>query len=156
LPETEENKAEESKKGKRSTRPKTEKEVDLSGIYYFRRPHLVDTLPEAKYTKVFAGSNYCYALDEEANKLYSWGMGDNYVLGTREEENCYEPQLVHPKMFFECKIRTVGAGSQHIVVLTSATAESDQEPKFDFSLPLPVVEPESEAESSQAEAEAVE
>ena len=76
-------------------------------------------------------------------------MGDNYVLGTREEDNCFEPQLVHPKMFFECKIRTVGAGSQHIVVLTSATAESDQVPKFDFSLPLPVAEAEPESEPEE-------
>jgi alpha-tubulin suppressor-like RCC1 family protein len=52
----------------------------------------VTTLPsDSVFTKVFAGSNYCYALDETTNKLYSWGMGDNYVLGTREEENCFEP-----------------------------------------------------------------
>jgi hypothetical protein len=48
-------------------------------------------------------------------------------------------------MFFECKIRTVGAGSQHIVVLTSATAEQLVEPKFDFSIPLPIAEAESES-----------
>lgn len=74
-------------------------------------------------------------------------MGDNYVLGTREEENCFVPLLVHPKMFFDCKIRTLGAGSQHIVVLTSAAADNDVEPKFDFSLPLPQVEVESVPES---------
>lgn len=90
--ENEEKKAEESKQGKKSTKPKVEKEVDLSGVYYFRRPHLVDTLPEGNFTKVFAGSNYCYTLDQETNKLYSWGMGDNYVLGTREEDNSFEPQ----------------------------------------------------------------
>jgi hypothetical protein len=38
-------------------------------------------------------------------------MGYNYVLGTREEENCFEPEKVHPKMFFDCKILTVGCGS---------------------------------------------
>lgn len=76
-------------------------------------------------------------------------MGDNYVLGTREEDNCFEPQQVHPKMFFECKIRTVGAGSQHIVVLTSATPDlADSEPKLDFSLPLPTAEVESEHHES--------
>ena len=85
--ENEEKKAEESKQGKKSTKPKVEKEVD-----HFRRPHLVDTLPEGNFTKVFAGSNYCYTLDQETNKLYSWGMGDNYVLGTREEDNSFEPQ----------------------------------------------------------------
>ena len=119
----------------------------MSGIYYFKRPNLVTTLPEGSYTKVFAGSNYCYALNEEKNELYSWGMGDNYVLGTREEENAFEPQLVHPKMFFECKIRTVGAGSQHVVVLTSAIPDNNEEPKLDFSLPLPVAEAESEPQS---------
>lgn len=50
-------------------------------------------------------------------------------------------------MFFDCKIRTLGAGSQHIVVLTSAAADNDVEPKFDFSLPLPQVEVESVPES---------
>lgn len=50
-------------------------------------------------------------------------------------------------MFFDCKIRTLGAGSQHIAVLTSATADNDIEPKLDFSLPLPQVEVESVHES---------
>lgn len=50
-------------------------------------------------------------------------------------------------MFFDCKIRTLGAGSQHIVVLTSATSDNDVEPKFDFSLPLPEVEAGSDLES---------
>jgi hypothetical protein len=34
-------------------------------------------------------------------------------------------------------------------VLTSATAESDQVPKFDFSLPLPVAEAEPESEPEE-------
>ena len=50
-------------------------------------------------------------------------------------------------MFFDCKIRTLGAGSQHIVVLTSATSDNDVEPRFDFSLPLPEVEAGSDLES---------
>lgn len=43
-------------------------------------------------------------------------------------------------MFFDCKIRNVGCGTQHIVVLTSSSAENLDEPKFDFSLPLPKAE----------------
>jgi len=38
-------------------------------------------------------------------------MGYNYVLGNREEENEFKPIKVHPKMFFECPVRQVGAGS---------------------------------------------
>ena len=64
-------------------------------------------------------------------------MGYNYVLGTREEENCFVPVKVHPKMFFESKILTVGCGSQHVVVLTSSTPDNTDYPKLDFSLPLP-------------------
>jgi hypothetical protein len=30
-------------------------------------------------------------INESNNELYSGGMGYNYVLGTREEENCFEP-----------------------------------------------------------------
>ena len=41
--------------------------------------------------------HYNYALCEESNEVYAWGLGENYVLGTRDDENEYEPKLVHPK-----------------------------------------------------------
>jgi hypothetical protein len=122
---------------------KKEKEVNLSGIMFFKRPQLVDTLPEGvKFNRVFAASHYCYCFSEETNELYSWGMGDDYVLGTRDDENVYVPQKVHPKMFYECKIRHIGCGTSHLAVLTAATPESssEQPPQFDFNLPLPVFE----------------
>ncbi len=72
---------------------------------------------------MFARGHYCYALAETTNELYSWGMGYNYVLGTREEENEFEPFLVNPKQFMEKRVKHVGTGIQHIVVLT--TAEKD-------------------------------
>ena len=50
---------------------------------------------------MFAGGHYCYALDESANELYAWGMGENYVLGTRDTDNEFEPKQVHPKQFLE-------------------------------------------------------
>lgn len=134
---------------------KKEKEPDLNYIFYFKRPELVSTLPEGTYSKVFAGSNYCYALDENKNELYSWGMGYNYVLGTREEENSYVPVKVHPKMFFDCKIRTVGCGTQHVVVLTSSSETNNEEPKFDFSLPLPEVEIMEEEEKESYDGQSI-
>lgn len=110
---------------------------------FFKRPQLVDTLPEGvKFSRVFGAYHYSYCLSEETNELYSWGMGDNYVLGTRDDENVYLPQKVHPKMFYECKIRQLGCGSGHLAVLTAATQESATQPppQFDFNLPLPVYE----------------
>ena len=50
-------------------------------------------------------------------------MGYNYVLGTRDEENEFFPKLVHPKMYFESAVRDIGAGSQHVVVLTGDKVE---------------------------------
>lgn len=78
-------------------------------------------------------------------------MGYNYVLGTREEENCFIPIKVHPKMFYEAKVRTVGCGTQHLSVLCAASSECDDEPKFDFTLPMPVSEMAEEEEDEGVE-----
>jgi alpha-tubulin suppressor-like RCC1 family protein len=88
--------------GTKSVKSKKEKEVNWNYIKYFKRPEHVDTVPEMKQiSKVFAGSNYCYGLNETTNELWSWGFGYNYVLGTKEEDNCWIPTLVHPKMMYE-------------------------------------------------------
>lgn len=84
-------------KQRKSKKSEEEKEVDLRDIYYFSQPHLVTSLAEKPISKVFAKGCYCYGLAEETNELYSWGIGYNYVLGTRDDENSFEPVLVHPK-----------------------------------------------------------
>ena len=76
---------------------KKEEEPDLAGIYYFSIPNPVASLDDKGITQVRACGHYCYALSHESNELYSWGMGDNYVLGTRDDENEHEPKLVHPQ-----------------------------------------------------------
>lgn len=58
-----------------------------------------------KVTNVSAGSNYCYALVKSENELYSWGMGYNFVLGTREENNVFEPVKVHPMQFHNSSVQ---------------------------------------------------
>jgi len=50
-------------------------------------------------------------------------------------------------MFFDLKVRMLGCGTQHVVVLTSAAL--DGTPIYDFTLPLPVAEPVSENEESK-------
>ena len=61
------------------------------------RPNHVSGLDGKKITEIYAGNYYCYSLEKETNELYSWGMGSNYVLGSRDEDNLYEPTKVHPK-----------------------------------------------------------
>lgn len=94
-----------------------------------------DELPEdAKITRVYAGKNYSMALDTTSNKLYSWGMGENFVLGTREDDNVDKPKVVHPKMFYEANVRQVGCGDAHVVVLCSKDGETkDDVPVLDFA-----------------------
>ena len=74
----------------------------MDGIDYFLRPHRVNgLLADKQATSIAAGSHYCYAIVGASNEVYSWGMGYNYVLGTREEDNVHEPIKVHPMMFNE-------------------------------------------------------
>ena len=47
-------------------------------------------------------------------------MGENYVLGTRDDENEFEPKVIHPQQFFKNSVRQVGTGAQHVVILTTA------------------------------------
>jgi alpha-tubulin suppressor-like RCC1 family protein len=73
-------------------------ETNLNYIQFFKRPEHVDTLPEGVLIhKVFAGKDYCYAVNTETNATYSWGLGESYVLGNKEDESVFEPFNVHPK-----------------------------------------------------------
>jgi len=77
----------------------------LAGIYYFSEPNRVPSLDGKGVTSVRAMGHYCYALCAESNELYAWGMGDNYVLGTRDDENEFQPKLVHPQQFLKNRVR---------------------------------------------------
>lgn len=75
-------------------------------------------------------------------------MGENYVLGTRDDDNVYEPTRVHPKMFNELSVKLVGAGGQHVVVLTSASQDTNSK--------LPPMPTGNQAQPKQAESQPVE
>lgn len=83
-------------------------------------PNPVASLDDKAITLVQASGHYCYALAKGSNELYAWGMGENYVLGTRDDENEFVPKLVHPKQFMENQVYQVGTGTQHVVVLSTA------------------------------------
>jgi alpha-tubulin suppressor-like RCC1 family protein len=50
---------------------------------------------------VSAAGNYSYALVQNKNEVYSWGFGENYVLGNRADENQHKPYKLDPRMFEE-------------------------------------------------------
>ena len=68
---------------------------DLNGVGFFTQPTIVESLWNDQ-TKVvakacYAKGNYSYILEApegvKSNQLYSWGMGENYVLGSRDDDN---------------------------------------------------------------------
>ena len=44
-------------------------------------------------------------------------MGENYVLGNRNDENEFKPYTLDPRMFEGNKVVQVGCGTQHVVAL---------------------------------------
>jgi len=58
-----------------------------------------------------AAGNYCYALYGDKNQIYSWGFGENYVLGNRDDLNEHKPHLVDERMFEGKKVVQVSCGT---------------------------------------------
>jgi len=101
---------EQKKKQIKKTRKEVDKEDDLKYIFYFYRPQLVENLwkweleegdDEKELRKpaqsIGAAGQYCYAVC--GKEVYSWGMGENYVLGNRMDDNEFLPYKIDPRMF---------------------------------------------------------
>ena len=112
------------KPAKKDNKNKEPAEEDLKYIFYFYRPQLVDQLWKLKLdegddtnekrkvcTQVEAAGQYCYAVMGDQKEVYAWGFGENYVLGTRADDNVYEPTLLHPKMFEENPVVMMACGT---------------------------------------------
>ena len=57
-------------------------------------------------------------------------MGDNYVLGTKDDEVQYEPYLVcNDDVFWGRRVVKVACGSSHVVVLTEEMPKGMKEEK---------------------------
>jgi Regulator of chromosome condensation (RCC1) repeat len=139
---------------KKQVKVAQQQEDDLTDIGFFQEPKLVEDLwkeeKQVKIVAVYAKGNYSYALEKpdgsESNQLYSWGMGENYVLGSRDDDNQFRPYTVHPKMFDEMPVLMIGAGTQHVVVLTGDEKGKQVFPQFtqevlEFKLPPPEPKP---------------
>jgi len=98
-------------------------------------PNPVPSLDGKGVTKVCGNGHYNYALCGESNEAYAWGMGSNYVLGTRDEDNEFEPKLVNAKQFMENRVLQISIGVQHVVALTTAVQDAGSRiPELDKEL----------------------
>lgn len=118
------------RKGKKKEQVEQPKEDDLKYIFYFYRPQLVESLWQWELSEgqsveefrkpasqVFAKGNYTYALIGAKNDVYSWGFGENYVLGNRDDCNQFTPYKLDPRMFEEKKVIMMSLGTMHTVAL---------------------------------------
>ena len=115
-------------------------------IYYFYRPQLIDQFWKLELaegedpaqlrktcTFIAAAGQYCFAVFEQNNEVYSWGMGENYVLGNRDDCNQFTPYLLDPRMFEENPVIMMALGTMHAVALAKESPSAVM-PKLDSSL----------------------
>jgi len=74
-------------------------------------------LPEA-VAHIASGGHFNYAVTV-SGEAYSWGTGDNYVLGTVHERSESRPVLVNPKLLNSEAVLCAVAGGQHGLFLTT-------------------------------------
>lgn len=110
-----------------------------------------DDEKQKKVTSITSAGNFCYALVKGKSEVYSWGFGENYVLGNRDDANEYKPYKLDPRMFEEKQVIQISCGTQHVVALVQDTAEVPM-PNFDHgsfvkvATQLPPKEPKPVAE----------
>jgi len=64
--------------------------------------------------------------------VYSWGFGENYVLGNRDDCNEFKPYKLDPRMFEEKQVVMMAGGTQHVVCLARDGTDAPI-PKLDTS-----------------------
>jgi regulator of chromosome condensation len=57
--------------------------------------------------KIRCSMNYNYAVNEKRNEVYTWGMGESYVLGNKKDDNEAEPFKVPKEFYFNKKVAKV-------------------------------------------------
>lgn len=70
-------------------------------------------------------------VDSRLNAVYSWGIGNSYVLATKDEETRYTPYAVPPEMYKNLNPVAISCGTLHVVVRADEIAEqkSEQQPE---------------------------
>ena len=96
-------------------------------------------------THIAAAGHYNYAVFAGTNEVYSWGFGENYVLGNRDDCNQFTPYLLDPRMFEENPVVSIACGSMHSCALVKESADAKfpelDESKFVVAAPVAVVAP---------------
>ena len=66
---------------------------------------------------IFATYLYFYAINYEKNNVYSWGMGESYVLGNKKEKQEKKPYLIKSAFYKNLKVTDISLGCSHVAVV---------------------------------------
>lgn len=59
-----------------------------------------------------------------AGRVFAWGMGTNYQLGTGQDDDAWSPVEMTGKQLENRAVLTVSSGGQHTVLLVKDKAQS--------------------------------
>ena len=75
------------------------------------------TNPNNEVEEIIANFQSFYALNKTNNKVYSWGSGDNYILGNKKEKSEKKPYLIDSKFFKNLRVTDLDMGCAHVAVV---------------------------------------
>jgi regulator of chromosome condensation len=92
------------------------------------------TNPDNTVDEVYARNQYFYAKNSTLNKVYSWGMGDCFVLGNRKEKSEQSPYLVNHLFYKNLYVSDLALGSAHVVALLIEKKEMNQDINMNMNM----------------------
>ena len=102
---------------------------------FFLIPNLIDFFDREKtVTEIRATMHFNYAFNPETGKTFSWGLGENYVLGNRKYSNESVPYEIPQTFFKNLSPGDISLGSQHVVVALFDPATGIKRPTFEFDI----------------------
>ncbi|XP_021055462.1 regulator of chromosome condensation isoform X1 [Mus pahari] len=84
-------------------------------------PTLISRLPVV--SSVACGASVGYAVSKDG-RVFAWGMGTNYQLGTGQDEDAWSPVEMTGKQLENRVVLTVSSGGQHTVLLVKDKTQS--------------------------------
>lgn len=70
-------------------------------------------------------------IDERLNVVYSWGIGNSYVLATKDEETQYKPYEVKQDMYKNLNPLSISCGTLHVVIKACNPEEKEEDFELD-------------------------
>jgi hypothetical protein len=88
-----------------------------------------------KFSSIASSMDFSYAFDKNNNQVYSWGTGDSYVLGTKEEDDANTPYAI-PKEFFKNQIiNNITLGANHVIItMRDPSSENQNLPCLEYDV----------------------